>query len=38
MWRWVEDLEGGDELYTSAIYCSTYCGEHAARSSVTVGS
>lgn len=36
MWRWVEDLDNGDEVYTSAIYCSTYCGVRAAGSIVDI--
>ena len=36
MWRWVNDLDDGDELYTSAIYCSAYCGQRA--SNVFIGS
>jgi hypothetical protein len=39
VWRWVNDLDNGDEVYTSAIYCSAYCGRCAARSDdVAVGS
>jgi hypothetical protein len=38
IWRWVEDLDSGNELYTSAIYCSDYCGQRSARTAVAVGS
>jgi hypothetical protein len=38
VWRWVGDRDNGDEIYTSAIYCSTHCGRRAAREDVAVGS
>jgi len=37
-WRWVEDVEEA-EVFTSALYCSPYCGRSAAKSSgLAVGS
>ncbi len=38
-WRWVEDLSDGSEIYTSALYCSPYCGRCAVKAAGTaVGS
>jgi hypothetical protein len=29
IWCFTAELDNGDEVYTSGIYCSPYCGERA---------
>jgi hypothetical protein len=37
IWCWVDDLGNEDEVYTSGIYCSPYCGERVRTGASIVG-
>ena len=36
-WCPTGELDNGDQIYTTGIYCSPYCGERAAAGDLSVG-